>query len=232
MEQYTVLYFGTWGYGKAGLQGLLKSENVIIKEVFTKWNPGNKNMYMDQVRILAEENNIPVFNTLKERCSAEQFTRAVVKHNHIDFIVSCCYDRIFKPEILSLPDRMAINVHPSLLPKYRGIKPLENAIVNGEKETGVTLHELEKDLDSGKIIHQIGEIKIKKTNTYQKLYAKQCKAITLVLSEFFKKPEFYLANRKPQNKKQVSWAPRLSFEIRDDDTVKEIQQNSEKNDVF
>lgn len=224
MNKYRILYFGTWGYGRAGLKGLLNSKNVEIVQVYTKWDPYKPNKYMDQVKELAFNNNIPFFNTKREICSVKEFNNSILSHSDIDLLISCCFDRIFNQKVLRFPKIKALNVHPSLLPKYRGVKPLENAIVNGEKETGITIHELEKELDSGKIIHQIGGISIEETLTYAELYNNQCNVIINIIQEYFNNPQHFLNNAKPQDDSKVSWAPRLSFAINDELTVKEIRE--------
>jgi len=226
MKKLRVLFFGTWGYGRAGLEGILNSKNVEIVQVYTKWNPDKPDKYMDQVRELALNNNIPVFNTLKEICSTTEFNNSILSHKNIDFVFSCCFDRIFKPDILNFPKIKSLNVHPSLLPKYRGVKPLENAIIHGEKEIGITIHELEKELDSGKIIHQIGGIPISEKMTFKELYNKQCIIIKKIIQQFFDSPEHYLKNAKTQNISDISWAPRLPFAIEDKSTVWEIRNRA------
>lgn len=226
MDKYRILFFGTWGYGKAGLEGLLGIKNVEIVQVYTKWDPEKPDGYMDRVKKLADKHSISVFNTKKEICSAKEFNSSILNHSNIDFIISCCFDRIFKEEVLSFPKIKPLNVHPSLLPKYRGIKPLENAIIKGEKETGVTIHELEKELDSGKIVHQIGGIPITDTMTYKELYDKQCNIITKIIQEFFNSPEYYLKNARRQDISKITWAPRLSFSINDESSIMEIRNKA------
>lgn len=214
MKKYKVIYFGTWGYGKAGLAGLLHCSNVEIVSVFTKWNPDQPDIYMDQVKNLAEEHGVPVQNTLKSICSKSLFEENVLAYKNVDFIISCCFDRIFTSRILALPRIKALNIHPSLLPKYRGIKPLENAMVNGDTETGISLHELTPTLDAGDIVLQKAEILITPYKNYQMLYDEQCHNIRQQLGAFFEAPLHYLKNAIPQSENQVSWAPRLSFEIK------------------
>lgn len=222
MKKFRVLFFGTWGYGKAGLEGLLKSNNVEIVEVFTKWQPDKPNVYMDQVKSLATKNNLNSVNTHKKYCTTTEFTNSIFKHKDIDFVFSCCYDRIFKSEVVSFPKKMPVNVHPSLLPKYRGVKPLENAIVNNEDEVGVTLHELEKELDSGKILYQKGGIKIRSDQTYDDLYEQQCDLISHMVYTFFQSPEIFIEKALEQDEINISFAPRLPFLIEGNMKVKEI----------
>ena len=214
MEKFKVLYFGTWGYGKAGLEGLIQSSNVEIVAVFTKWNPGQPDIYMDQVKNLAEEHGLSVQNTQRSLCSKLLFKETVLAYKDVDFIISCCFDRIFTLPILGLPRIKALNIHPSLLPKYRGIKPLENAMLNGDFETGISLHELSPSLDAGDIVLQKTGILITPYKNYRMLYDEQCQVIAEQVEAFFETPLSYLRNASPQKDEEVSWAPRLPFEIK------------------
>lgn len=222
---YKVIFFGTWGYGKYGLRSLLSSSKIEVIQVFTKFELNSINPYMNQVYELAVENGIDVINTSKNLLKRSAFEEAVLKNNDIDFIVSCCFDRILHQNIIQLPKFAAINVHPSLLPQYRGVKPLENAIVNGENETGVTIHKLEKEIDSGDIILQRGGIEISLEKMYNELYNEQCYLIEELLVDFFSKPIQYLKNTVRQDEKKVSYAPRLQQKIDDNTTVKQIRIN-------
>ncbi|MFN7116802.1 MAG: formyltransferase family protein [Saprospiraceae bacterium] len=228
MKTYHVLYFGTWGYGRAGLEALLEQPNVNIAKVFTKWNLESDNIYLNQVYNLSIVNDLNLVNTATERMPKEDFNSTVLNSGTIDFIISCCYDRIFSTALLQFPTIGALNLHPSLLPKYRGIKPLENAIINQEQEMGVTLHELVKELDAGDIILQKAA-PIRSEQTYGELYNQQCLLIRDIINEFFSDPEHYFNNKKPQNHLQKSEAPRLGFNIMDTDKVNEIIQ---KNAVY
>ena len=90
------------------------------------------------------------------------------------------------------------------------------------------MHELEKDLDSGNIVHQIGGILISEEMTYKELYDHQCNVIEKIIQQFFENPDYYLENSKTQDEKEISWAPRLPFTIADDSTVREIRNKAEQ----
>jgi len=184
---------------------------------------------MNRVKNLAMQNGINIYNTDKRKLSRNEFENCIFSCEKPDFILSCCYDRIFSKSILEFPKIAALNVHPSLLPSYRGIKPLENAIINGDKTIGVTLHKLTTELDAGEIILQQGGINITDTNTYDELYNQQGILISKIFDRFFKNPYYYLQNGKKQDEKKISFAPRTQFEINITDTVKEIRLKAQKN---
>ena len=224
MKKFRVLYFGSWGYGKSGLEGLLKCNNVEIVKVFTKWEPAQTDNYLEQVKKLALFNGLEIENTLKKICPVVNFNKSILEKQNIDFIISSCFDRIFNEQIIRFPKIKALNIHPSLLPKYRGVKPLENAILNREILTGITLHELDKEIDGGKIVLQKAGIEIKPFKTYKELYDEQCNYIFNIVIEFFKSPLTLLSKSVQQDENNISWAPRCNFEIKDNMIVSEIQK--------
>ena len=112
------------------------------------------------------ENKIPV-----SKPSNEQELLAIFNQNNIDLLITVAYGQILKAELLSKPRFGAINLHYSLLPKYRGAAPVQHAILNGDKKTGVTVFKLDAGMDSGPIYVQ-QEIEIKSSETTPQLIAR------------------------------------------------------------
>jgi len=102
------------------------------------------------VKILAEENNIPVFTPNK--LDAESI--ANIQQMSPDLIVLVAYGKILPQAVLDLPRLGAVNIHPSLLPKFRGPSPIQNAILDGEKMTGTTIMLMDAGMDTGDILKQ------------------------------------------------------------------------------
>ncbi|ALW87106.1 hypothetical protein AUC43_19720 [Hymenobacter sedentarius] len=219
---YRVLFFGNWGLGLSGLEGLLACENVEIVKVYTKWDKLTPNPFLNLVHDRAVREGLPVFNSDKALAPLKIFAADILSNERIDFIVSCCYDRIFKPNVLAFP-RLPLNVHPSLLPRYRGIKPLENAVAQGEKKVGVTMHELVEALDEGAILLQEDTVNIHDNDTFSSLFDQQAQLAKAVIVKFFQDPEYYIEHKTPQNHSLATLAPRMPFEIQQDATVLEIQ---------
>ena len=101
------------------------------------------------VKLCAQEHDIPVYQPEKLRDGA---ALAVLKELDPELIVVAAYGRILPDDILALPPKGCINVHSSLLPKYRGSAPINWAILKGEAETGVTIMHMASQLDAGDII--------------------------------------------------------------------------------
>ena len=136
--------------GRAGIEALRKN-GFEISAVFTHQDNPDENIWFGSVAELAGEYDIPVF--------APESVNHPVWVNRIramkpDYIFSFYYRDMLGGEILSIPSKGAINLHGSLLPKYRGRVPLNWAIINGETEAGVTLHYMTRKADAGDIISQ------------------------------------------------------------------------------
>lgn len=148
MKDKNVVFMGTPDFSVPVLEMLIKNVNVIMvvtqpdKEVGRK-----KEIVMSPIKRKAIENNIPVFQPSRIKNDYE-----ILKKLNIDLIVTCAYGQILPKEVLDLPKFACINVHASLLPKYRGSAPIQWALFNGDKETGVTIMYMDEGMDTGDII--------------------------------------------------------------------------------
>lgn len=127
-------------------------ENTDLKLIFTKEDKpnarGNKIIY-SPVKQFALEKNIEIVQPKKLK-DAE--ITGKIKEANPDLIVVVAYGKIIPKEIIDIPKYGIINVHSSLLPKYRGASPIHSAILNGDKETGVSIMYIEEELDAGDVI--------------------------------------------------------------------------------
>ena len=136
--------------GCAGIEALLKA-GFEIGAVFTHRDNPNENIWFDSVAECASKHGIPAF-------APEDINHPVwvnrIKALEPDFIFSFYYRSLIKADLLNVPKMGCVNLHGSLLPQYRGRVPINWAIINGEKETGVTLHYMTEKADAGDIIAQ------------------------------------------------------------------------------
>lgn len=133
-----------------------------------------------------------------------------------DLIIVSAYGQILPKDILEIPPYGCINVHPSLLPKYRGAAPIQRAIINGENETGVTFMFMDEGEDTGDIIIQKA-MKIEISDTADILSGKLAELSTDMLTEILnwngRKPDDQLIlPRKPQDNSKATYAPKLKKE--------------------
>ena len=148
MKNKNVVFMGTPDFAVPVLEMLIDKTNVIMVVTKPDKRVGrSKELTFSPVKKVALENNIPVFQPIKIKNDYEKLTEG-----KIDLIVTCAYGQIIPKEVLNLPKYGCINVHASILPKYRGSAPIQWAIINGDKETGVTIMYMDEGMDTGDII--------------------------------------------------------------------------------
>lgn len=113
----------------------------------------------------------------------------------LDLIIVASFGRIIPESILSIPAHSAINIHTSLLPRYRGASPIQAAILNGDEETGITVIQMDKELDHGAIIFQ-KSIEIADDETYRSLHTKLAKIGSDVIARIL--PDYLSGRLKPE----------------------------------
>lgn len=217
-----IVFMGTPEFAAVTLTSLFTSKHHIIA-VFTQPDkPVGRKLILtpSPVKMLAQQHKIPVFcpSTLK---SEEILTR--LKALRPDVIVVAAYGMLLPKQILELPKFGCINVHASLLPKYRGAAPIQWSLINGESETGITIMFMEEKLDAGGIVSQ-KSIKIEDDDSAKTLFAKLAilgASALLEGLELLTKPDF---KAKAQNEVQTTFAPKITKEMSNLDFSKPAQE--------
>lgn len=155
-----IVFMGTPDFAEASLKKLI-DEKFEVVGVFTQPDkPKGRGMELafSPVKQLALDNDLPVFQPEKMRDGTAE---NIIRDLKPDILVVVAYGRILPDEILAIPQYGAINVHGSLLPKYRGAAPIQWSVLNGDKITGVSTMYLGHEMDTGDIIYtaetEIGE---------------------------------------------------------------------------
>lgn len=161
-----VIFMGTSQFADQILSSMIEAGLNVIS-VYTK--PDKKSgrdreMKKSAAKLLAEKNNIPVFQP--EKLNEESIQE--ISSQKPDLIVVAAYGKIIPKAILDIPGFGVINIHPSLLPKFRGPSPIQNAILSGETKTGTTIMLMDEGVDTGDILKQ-AELEIGKDETNQEL---------------------------------------------------------------
>lgn len=164
--------------GCAGIEALLKS-GFEIAAVFTHRDDSEENLWFESVAELAASRNIPVF--APEDINHPMWVQKI-REFAPDVIFSFFYRNIVSPSVLDILPAGCLNLHASLLPRYRGRCPINWALVNGEKETGVTLHHMTPRPDDGDIVCQ-KKITVSNDDTARSLHEKAAKAASEMLGE-------------------------------------------------
>ncbi len=145
-----IVFFGTQEFGKGILEALIKSSDFEIVAVFTQPDRpvGRKQeVQKSPVKLLAEDHSLKIYQP-------ESLKNYAMPDLDADLNVVCQYGLIIPQAVLDSAKHGSINIHTSLLPKYRGASPIQSAILNGEKETGVTIMLMDSKMDHGPILAQ------------------------------------------------------------------------------
>lgn len=146
-----IIFIGTPKFGRIILRAMIDNNFAPILVVTAPDKPAGRKQELTppEVKIEAEKNNIKILQP--EKIKGIEGELSVVAP---DLIVLAAYGQIIPKGILDIPKFGAINIHPSLLPKYRGASPIQSSILNGDKKTGITVYFMDEKMDSGKIIIQ------------------------------------------------------------------------------
>lgn len=206
-----ILFMGTPDFAVASLRRLVEDGHEICG-VFTQPDkPKNRGMKLipSPVKEYALMQNLTVYQPLKARDGAAM---SIVEQLAPELIVVAAYGKILPEELLNYPKYGSINVHSSLLPKYRGAAPINWAILNGETETGVSIMYMAAALDAGDVIAQ-ANTPIDPEEDAQTLTARLAELGAAALSETVTALAEGTATRTPQDESAFTYAPMLSREL-------------------
>ena len=148
-----LVFLGTPDFAVEALKSIYNTDNEILAVITQPDKPvGRKGVITPcAVKVLANSLSLKTLSYDKISKSGVEDLKAL----NPDIMVTCAYGQILSKEILDIPKYGVINIHASLLPKYRGASPIQWAILNGDKETGVTIMQTELGVDTGDIISQV-----------------------------------------------------------------------------
>lgn len=181
------------------LAELLK-QGAEVALVFTHEDSATEEIWFQSVRELAENHGIPyVTSDINEPTNVARLTEIAP-----DFILSFYYRNMIKPEVLEIPKKGALNLHGSFLPKYRGRVPVNWAVINGETETGATLHYMVEKPDAGDIVDR-ERVEIEFTDTAFDVFTKVTGAAVTVIARAWPLLRDGKAQRIPMDLKAGSY---------------------------
>lgn len=205
-----VVFMGTPDFAVPTLEALIKKHDVaaVVTQPDKPKGRGKK-MVFPVVKEKALEHNIKVYQPVKVRDSA--FVE-ILKELEPDVIVVVAFGQILSEDILNIPKYGCINVHGSLLPKYRGAAPIQWSVINGEELGGITTMYMAKGLDSGDMILKAEE-KITEDDTYGSLYGRLSFIGAELLIETLDLLEKGEAVRIPQDDDEATLAPMITRDM-------------------
>ncbi|MHB8068514.1 MAG: formyltransferase [Desulfobaccales bacterium] len=199
-----LIFLGYHNIGYVCLEALIehcRSFGDEIVAVVTHADDPRENIWFSSVRDLAFKHYLPVYQP--EDANAPAFVAAMAQLQP-DFLFSCYYRHMLKKPLLGLPRLGALNLHGSLLPRYRGRCPVNWVLIHGETETGVTLHYMEEKPDKGAIVAQ-KKVPITPEDTALTLFARMTAAAGELMQEIYPALRAGTAPKIPQDQSQASY---------------------------
>jgi len=205
-----IVFMGTPEFAVPSLRMLLEEGYEVAAVVTQPDRPKGRKRELTPppVKAFALERGLPVLQP--EKLRSPEAIRAVAEYKP-DLIITAAYGQILPKEVLEMPPLGCINVHGSLLPRYRGGAPIQRCIMNGETVTGVTLMHMAEGLDTGDMIAK-AEIPITDEDTAGTMFEKLSVLGAELLREWLPRIAAGTAPRVPQNEAEATYAPNLTRE--------------------
>jgi methionyl-tRNA formyltransferase len=202
-----IIFFGTPKEVVPVLENLTKHYEVIAVVTTPDQKSGRKQLLTPSpVKVFAQEHKISVLQPNKLSESV-----AELKELNADLFIVAAYGKIIPNHILELPKFGALNIHPSMLPKYRGSTPIQSTLLNGDETSGITFMKMDAKMDHGPILHQI-PFTLEKTDTFEWLmqtkFAQAANVLPHVIDE-------YVAEKlksQPQDETQATYTKMVTKE--------------------
>lgn len=202
-----IVFFGTSQFAQPSLEAILKSPHQILAVVTQPDRKKGRKLVLTSppIKVLASNNNLKIHQPLKT--SSPDFIAALKNYN-ADIFVVVSFGQILSKGVLKIPKQFCLNLHGSLLPKYRGPAPVNWAIINGETTTGVTIIKMEEKVDSGSILLK-KEVEIEPVDNVLSLNNKLSTLGAQLLIEALNLIEEGRVPFVPQDEKLVTFASKL-----------------------
>lgn len=202
-----VVFMGTPDYAVGALEAIIEAGHRVTAVVTQPDKPKGrgKEIQMTPVKACATAHGIPVFQPVRIKDAEAVET---LRGYEADVFVVAAFGQILSEEILTMPKYGCVNIHASLLPKYRGAGPIQWAIINGEKITGITIMQMDKGIDTGDMLMQ-SEVKIDPRETGDSLHDKLAEAGAKLIVEALPKIESGDITPVKQNDEESCYAKML-----------------------
>ena len=210
MKSLNIIFAGTPDFAAQHLQAILNSQHNVIAVYTQPDKPAGrgKKLQASPVKQLAEQNNIPVYQPKSLRKEEAQFELKVL---NADVMVVVAYGLILPKAVLDAPRLGCLNVHGSILPRWRGAAPIQRSIWAGDAQTGVTIMQMDEGLDTGDMLHKV-YCDILPTETSTSLYNKLAELAPSALIDVLDNLENGKFIAEKQDDSQSNYAEKLSKE--------------------
>jgi len=204
-----LVFLGTGTFALPTFRGLYETDHQVVGLVTQPDRTGRgHHRHQNPLKKLAEDHSTEVFQPVQAN-AVDSISR--LREFEADLFVVAAYGQILSPELLSIPRLGAVNLHASLLPKYRGAAPIQYAVMCGETETGVTIFQIEPGLDTGPVLG-MARTAITETETYGQLQDRLAELAVPLAKQVIEQLASGTAVPRPQDVSGITKAPRLRKE--------------------
>ena len=210
-ENPNIIYMGTPDFSVPPLKALLKAGyriSAVVTQPDRRRGRG-KSVSFSPVKQAALENSLKVIQ--EEKINDKAFIEEL-KACDPDLFIVTAFGQILNSELISLPGYGAVNIHASLLPKYRGAAPIQWAILNNDAVTGITIMRMVRGLDAGPILFK-EEVPIGENETAGRLFERLSRISGDVIVKFLKSSAGKILQEEPQADEKASYAPKITKEM-------------------
>jgi methionyl-tRNA formyltransferase len=204
-----IVFFGTPDFAAQVLQYLIEKKQSIAAIVTQPDRPQGRNLKLTPPAVKQTASLVaPTIPILQPKKASEPEFLQMLSELQADLFVVAAYGQILPQNLLDIPAMGCINIHASLLPKYRGAAPIQRALMNGDPETGVSIQKMVFRLDAGDVIAE-GKIPLPIQETHGELQQRLCDLSKLLLLSVLKRYEAGIPPGEPQDESQVTLAPKI-----------------------
>lgn len=225
MTQLKIGFAGTPAFGLPALDALFHTEHQLVAVYTQPDRPAGRGRKVQPspIKSWALEHHIPVYQPINFKNDEDV---QIFNHLNLDLLIVIAYGLILPTRILNSPRLGCINVHASLLPRWRGASPIQQAILHGDKETGVAIMQMDKGLDTGNVFTMVST-PIALTDNAATLHDKLAQLSITPLLETIRLLSISPSMGQPQNHELATYAPKINKEdakIHWQDSAKVIDQ--------
>lgn len=203
-----IVFMGTPDFAVGALEAIIKAGHEVVAVVTQPDKPKGrgKEMQFPPVKECAVKYNVPVFQPVKVKTPESV---EILRSYGAEMFVVAAFGQFLSKEILQMPKYGCINIHASLLPKYRGAAPIQWAVINGDKESGVTIMQMAEGIDTGDMLLKRA-IPIEKKETGEGLYTKLSALGAELITEAISGIEAGTLTPEPQDDSLSCYAPKIT----------------------
>ncbi len=216
-----IIFFGTSAFAARVLDFLLEKSQEICAVVTRPDRPRGRSLQLSYSPVKQHALGLPVHQP--EKVSTPEFAE-ILKSYQADLFIVVAFGEIIKKNILDIPRLGCVNIHASLLPKYRGAAPIQRCLMDGERETGITIIDMVLQMDAGAML-RVAKTPISEEMTFGELEEKLCELACETILQTIQDFQWGCVTRTPQDPSQATLAPKITpedEEIRWDRSAREL----------